>query len=693
MFKQCFENLNPKIKAGLRETQTDLVGFAEEVSKLLGKIEMEVCFDNGVLYRRTFMKFIVVRAPSPYNIILGRPGLKTLRAIPSIIHAMMKFPTLKGVATLVTQTLIIAECIQLEKKQMVKEVSHEEKGEVAVTEEVLVNPSFPGQLVTIGRGLSEAGRDQLKCLLKDNMEVFAWEPADMTGVPRRIIEHVLNVNPSLDPVCQKHRTFSIENSRVVTNEVAELIKAGIVRLAKYPTYISNHVLVKKGDGNWRISIDFKNLNSACPKDYYPLPNIDYKVETVMGFRFGPDRTSGIQYTYALRLTFLSTNNKAEYEALVAGLRIARQINISNIEVKVDSKLVASLINGSYEASKDIMIKYLAKAKEYASRFKIAKAKEYTSRFKSFSIENISRNMNQKADVLSKLALVAFNHLTKEVLVEVLNKLSTKGQEIHTILEKEGANWVTPIRRCLEEGIWPKDRNEARCLRAKIGQYAMEFGILFKKGHLLPMLRCVGPLQANYVIREIHIGSCGMHVGPRDTRSSAETSENPYDFHHGPLAILPVGINILRPLPPARGGAKFIIVTIDNFTKWIEAKPLVKITSKEMNTAVAHPQANGLVERANRSLMEGIKTRLEREKAGWVDELPNVLWAHRTSIKQSNGETPFSLTYGSEAFIPAEICIPTYRTLMIREEYNEEEMRLNLDLLHERKETVVVKEAR
>ncbi|GKF41879.1 reverse transcriptase domain-containing protein [Tanacetum coccineum] len=67
----------------------------------------------------------------------------------------------------------------------------------------------------------------------------------------------------------------------------------------------------------------------------------------------------------------------------------------------------------------------------------------------------------------------------------------------------------------------------------------------------------------------------------------------------------------------------------------------------MNTAVAHPQANGLVEKANQSLMEGIKTRLGREKAGWVDELPNVLWAHRTSIKQINGEAPFSLTYRSE----------------------------------------------
>ncbi|GJT08523.1 reverse transcriptase domain-containing protein [Tanacetum coccineum] len=92
-------------------------------------------------------------------------------------------------------------------------------------------------------------------------------------------------------------------------------------------------------------------------------------------------------------------------------------------------------------------------------------------------------------------------------------------------------------------------------------------------------------------------------------------------------------------------------------------------------------------------MEGIKTRLGKEKAGWVDELSNVLWAHQTSIKQSNGETPFSLTYGSEAVIPAEIGIPTYRNLTIKEGYNGEEMRLNLDLLQERRETTAIREAR
>ncbi|GJU54526.1 reverse transcriptase domain-containing protein [Tanacetum coccineum] len=465
--------------------------------------------------------------------------------------------------------------------------------------------------------------------------------------------------------------------------------------------------------------------------------------------------SGVEYAYALRLTFASTNNEAEYEALLAGLRIARMMNVLRIEVKVDSKLVASQVNGTYEASKGSMIKYLAKARKYISEFK------------TFSIENIPRGNNQKADVLSKLATVPFHHLTKEILVEVLSERSTEVQEVQTIVEEEGNNWMTPIIKYLEEGIVPSDKNEARALRAKIGQYTMESGVLFKKGYLIPMLRCVGPLQANYVIREIHMGSCGMHVGPRAVvrkamrqgyywptmHADAKTEVDKCDSCqiHSPIPRLPKtfmtsimapwpfyqwGMDILGPLTPARGGAKFVIVAIDYFTKWVEAKPLVKITGKEiirfvmdniicryglprvivtdngaqlvsdpfkswctrfeiqqMNTAVAHPQANGLVERANRSLMEGIKTRLRKEKAGWVDELPNVLWAHRTSIKQSNGETPFSLTYGSEAVIPAEIGMSSYRTLMIREELNEEEQRLNLDLLQERREAAAIREAR
>nr|GFA55657.1 reverse transcriptase domain-containing protein [Tanacetum cinerariifolium] len=110
-------------------------------------------------------------------------------------------------------------------------------------------------------------------------------------------------------------------------------------------------------------------------------------------------------------------------------------------------------------------------------------------------------------------------------------------------------------------------------------------------------------------------------------------------------------------------------------------------------SVKHPQSNGLVERANRSLGEGIKARLGEGNKNWVEELPHVLWAHRTMIKSSHGDTPFSLTYETEAVIPAEIGMPTYRTAAVDVVNNDKELRLNLDLLEERRERTAVCEAR
>nr|GFC63199.1 reverse transcriptase domain-containing protein [Tanacetum cinerariifolium] len=78
----------------------------------------------------------------------------------------------------------------------------------------------------------------------------------------------------------------------------------------------------------------------------------------------------------------------------------------------------------------------------------------------------------------------------------------------------------------------------------------------------------------------------------------------------------------------------------------------------------HPQTNSLVERANRSLGEGIKARLEKRSRDLMEELLHVLWAHRTMIKSSIKDTSFSLTYGTEALILAEISMPILWTIKI-----------------------------
>ncbi|GKG04986.1 reverse transcriptase domain-containing protein [Tanacetum coccineum] len=107
----------------------------------------------------------------------------------------------------------------------------------------------------------------------------------------------------------------------------------------------------------------------------------------------------------------------------------------------------------------------------------------------------------------------------------------------------------------------------------------------------------------------------------------------------------------------------------------------------------HPQSNGLVERANRSLGDGIKARLGEGNKNWIEELPHVLWAHYTRIKSSHGDTHFSLTYGTEAVIPAEIRMLTYRTTAVDAVHDDEQLRLNLDLLEERRERAAIREAK
>ncbi|GJY92377.1 reverse transcriptase domain-containing protein [Tanacetum coccineum] len=107
----------------------------------------------------------------------------------------------------------------------------------------------------------------------------------------------------------------------------------------------------------------------------------------------------------------------------------------------------------------------------------------------------------------------------------------------------------------------------------------------------------------------------------------------------------------------------------------------------------HPQANGLVERANRSLGDRIKARLDERSKDWIEEIPYVLWAHRTMIKSSNEDTPFSLTYGIEVVIPAEIGMPTIRTAKVDIVQNDEALEINLGLLEERRKQAAIREVK
>ncbi|GKC47511.1 reverse transcriptase domain-containing protein [Tanacetum coccineum] len=217
---------------------------------------------------------------------------------------------------------------------------------------------------------------------------------------------------------------------------------------------------------------------------------------------------GTEFTYALRFQFTASNNEAEYEALIAGLRIAAQMGVQNVQVNVDSKLVANQVLGTYVAKEENMIKYLEKVKGLVSGFA------------NFSISQVPRSKNKKADALSKIASTSFAHLSKQVLVEVLQEKSIQEKEVTTVVEEDGSTWMTLIMKYLKDGTLPGDRKEASKLRIKARQYELMEGTLYRRSFLKPWLRCLGPLQASYVIREIHEGSCIMHAGPRSVVAKA-----------------------------------------------------------------------------------------------------------------------------------------------------------------------------
>ncbi|GKF23032.1 reverse transcriptase domain-containing protein, partial [Tanacetum coccineum] len=89
----------------------------------------------------------------------------------------------------------------------------------------------------------------------------------------------------------------------------------------------------------------------------------------------------------------------------------------------------------------------------------------------------------------------------------------------------------------------------------------------------------------------------------------------------------------------------------------------------------------------------IKARLGKDNKNWLEEISHVLWAHRTMIKSSNGDTPFSLTYRMKDVISAEIGMPTFRTAEVNVAENDEALEINLDLLEEKREQAAIREAK
>jgi hypothetical protein len=112
--------------------------------------------------------------------------------------------------------------------------------------------------------------------------MFAWSPSDMSGIPREVAEHSLEIRASSKPVKQRLCRFNEEKRKIIGEEVHKLLMAGFIKEVHHLDWLANPLLVKKKNGKMRMCVDYTSLNKACPKVPFPLPRIDQIIDSTTG---------------------------------------------------------------------------------------------------------------------------------------------------------------------------------------------------------------------------------------------------------------------------------------------------------------------------------------------------------------------------------------------------------------------------
>ncbi|KAM0847810.1 hypothetical protein ACQ4PT_054780 [Festuca glaucescens] len=447
--------------------------------------------------------------------------------------------------------------------------------------------------------------------------------------------------------------------------------------------------------------------------------------------------TGDKLRYAVQLRFKDTdkcsNNIVEYKGLLASLRAAVALGVKRLIVQGDSQLLFHFSNKVYKPKDDHMIAYFEEVRRMEKHFL------------GLGLTFAHRGDNKEADEIARQA--------------------SRG-------EAQRPGWIDEIWDYLKGGLPPEnDDGAAESLVRRAKNYCLIDGELYCRRPNGVALRCIPLEEGKKLIDDIHAGECCHHSSARTLAGKAFRSGfywptalddaieivkscEACQFHakqiHQPaqgLHTIPLswpfavwGLDILGPFPRALGGYRFLFVTVDKFTKWVEVKAVrtiparsavkfikglvcrfgvpnriitdngsqftsglfksycADIGTKICYASVAHPRSNGQAERANAEVLKGLKTRSFRKKLkacgkGWLDALEGVLWSIRTMATKPTGETPFFLVYGAEAVIPVELKHGSPRVLAFNETQQDELRQDDLTLLEEARHRVVVRVAR
>ncbi|KAI3761737.1 hypothetical protein L1987_52158 [Smallanthus sonchifolius] len=307
--------------------------------------------------------------------------------------------------------------------------------------------------------------------------------------------------------------------------------------------------------------------------------------------------------------FQAMNNETEYEALIAGLQLNRDIKIKYLQVYVDSLLIANHFNDSYVVKGDKLAKYLTIVKQLSMEFEF------------INITQVPREDNTEADALANLASalkipegikIPIIHILS-LAIEKKNEVSNTEEEADVQdLEPSQGSWILPIKKYLQDGEIPSDEKNHKAFRMRVSRFIILHEVLYRKSIAGPYLRCLEDPEALEVLKDIHEGDYGNHTRGRalfskilrtgyywpTMRKAAMTYSKKCDacqrhsniLHRPAEPLYPIispwpfmkwGMDIVGKLPKAPGGKVFMLAMTYYFSKWIEAEAFVQVREKEV----------------------------------------------------------------------------------------------------------------
>ncbi|XP_020218550.1 uncharacterized protein LOC109801829 [Cajanus cajan] len=382
--------------------------------------------------------------------------------------------------------------------------------------------------------------------------------------------------------------------------------------------------------------------------------------------------TGLTLEQSLHFAFKASNNQAEYEALLAGLRLAQKVGVTRLVCWNDSKIVIEQVNNHFQVKDANLLRYYHLFHSMCNQFE-----EVQVKYTPDQLARLASNGRKQSQLRTTLHLEL-----PQPSVDATECLAVSETEA----TKTNAPWMTELLEFILHGKEPADALAAKKLCTQVARFSVVGTELYKRGFSTPLLKCIGLEQADYILREVYEGICGSHSGGRTlvakvlragyywptlksdcahfVKRCVQCQKHGNLIHasaeqlhsiSSPWPFALWGMDILGPFPIAKD---------QKLNKFIQ-----DLGIKHRFTSVEHPQANGQAEAANKVILSELKKRLGEAKGAWAEELLEVLWAYRCTPQSTTQEILFKLTYETDAMILVEVGGPSFHRLHFDEACN------------------------